>query len=152
AVGIRLDYQRDDELVFNATGEKVEQLLERILLLSQGAPSFRDFTTSVSTLRGKEYKVSIYLEREESNALHWHIDPIMPDKKSELLEIIREFDNSRDYESDELVVFSISNKDVGRLRARIQATRVAFAEYGSPGSKENTLSSGPVTISIYFTR
>ncbi|MFH1799397.1 MAG: hypothetical protein ABH891_00925 [Candidatus Omnitrophota bacterium] len=148
--GISLDYQRNNMLVFNAGGETIEKLLEQILSLSPDTPWFRDFTTDTSTFRDKKYAVSIYIEREESNALHWHIDPLVPDKKSEILGIIKEFGYSADYDSDELVILSIPSTGLGKLRARIQAARVPFDEYGSSESKVNTLSSGPITLSIYF--
>lgn len=153
ALGIRLDYQAYDLLLFTATGEKLEHVLEQILLTSQGASSLlRDFTSTVPTFPDKEYRVSIYLEKKEASALHWHISFALPHQKPQLLDIIQKRGGPIDYESEELIIFSIPGAEVEKLRARILAMRVGLSEFGQLELKEDLLVSGPVTISIYFSK
>jgi hypothetical protein len=152
AAGVSLYYQKNDMLVFRATGERIEKLLAQILSLSRGAAFFRDFTAVVPTLRGKEYNVSIYIGHGDSASPHWHIDPVTQSKKSDILDIVKGSSSSTDYSSDGLIILSIPSVEIGKLRARIMAARVPMSEYGSMESKEDTLSSGPVALSIYFTK
>ncbi|MFH1875425.1 MAG: zf-HC2 domain-containing protein [Candidatus Omnitrophota bacterium] len=152
ALGIGPDYQKHDVLVFTGSGEKIEGVIEQILFISENSSNFRNFTTNVLTVPDKENRVSIYLEHDEAGPLHWHIDPIIPSKKTNTLDIIKELSNTIDYESDELLILSIPEPEIEKLRNRIQATGVSLSEYGSMESQKRTLSSGPVTISIYFTK
>jgi len=150
--GIEMEYQKNDILIFTATAEKIGHALEQILFISHNTPSFRDFTSSISTFADKESRVSIYLEDDGASSLHWHIGPIMQDKKANILEIIRELSNSIDYESDELLIFSIPNTELINLLIRIQAAGVTILKYGSEETKKDTLRSGRIVISVYFTK
>ena len=150
SAGIVTDYQKQNIIVFSATGKKAEQVLAGIISNLEEKSSFQDFTANTPTIADKEYRVSCYLEDQQAGALHWHIGAGMPAKRGNLLDIIKEYSSSFDYDSDELVIVTIADTDVDALRQKIQAARVPFAEYGPKESKKGTLSSGPRTISIYF--
>ena len=151
AMGIRADYELAGHIVFTGTGEMVERALEQILSIFQSS-SIRDFTGGTATLADREYSVSICLEEGEARLLHWHVGPLRPGQKSSLLDIIRKQSNSIDYKSEELVVFSIPAAKLDELRRQIQVMRVSFSEYDYTKSEEGRLSSGPITMSIYFSR
>ena len=152
AMDIRPDYEGKNAAAFIISGEKAEQLLEQLLANARGASSFADFTPDVVTYFDKNYPVSIYLEGRETHTLHWHIDRLLPEKRSGLFEVIRELGGFIDYESGRFVVFSISDQQLENLKRRIQAMRVIVSEYGSAQEGEKILSSGPVTISVYFVK
>ncbi|MFC1807092.1 zf-HC2 domain-containing protein [Candidatus Omnitrophota bacterium] len=151
AAGVKADYQADNLLTFYSNGKKIEDLLGQILSLSTQAQPLNDFTSNVVTVADNEYNVSVYLEQDPIKTLHWHIDPIIDDKKSSLIELIKKHSSSIDYESERLVVFSIQDTELKKLRVKIQATRVPFLEYGYiEGRKQGSLSSGPIRVSVYL--
>jgi hypothetical protein len=152
AMDIKPDYEGDNQLIFTASGEKAEHILEQLLDMVRTKSSFTDFTPDVATYYDKDYLISIYFEEGETNALHWHIDRLLPEKRPALLKVIKEFSSSVDYESDKMVVFSISDQQLENLKKRLQAMRVIVSEYGSVQPKEKILSSGPLTISVYFVK
>lgn len=152
AMDVKPDYEGKNELIFTASGEKAEHLLEQLLDIIRSKSSFADFTPDVATYYDKNYIVSVYFEEGEANTLHWHIDRLLPEKRPALLDVIREFSKSVDYVSDRVVVFTISDQQLDDLKRRLQAMRVTIAEYGSTQSGEKVLSSGPLSISIYFVK
>ena len=152
AMDIKPGYEGKNELIFEASGEKAEHILEQLLDIVRNKASFADFTPDVATYYDKDYIISVYFEEGETDRLHWHIDRLLPEKRPALLEAIKEFSRSIDYQSDKVVVFSISDQQLDNLKRRLQAMRVTVTEYGSIQSREKILSSGPLTISVYFVK
>lgn len=149
--GITLDYQTDELFLFAASGKKIEEVLTQTLLSSQDIFFFSDFTQTVATLKEKSYRVSLYLESEGSLP-HWHISPLTLEQKSNLFESIRGLGGVIEHQKEELVVFSLQQTEIEKLRTRIRAMRVSFSEFGKPESKEDQLISGPVKVSLYLTK
>ncbi|MFC1624660.1 hypothetical protein ACFL28_05060 [Candidatus Omnitrophota bacterium] len=150
----RFGYQANDILSLAIKSEEIENVLEKVLLISQDSSALRlrDFTKTVSLLPDKEYEVSVYLEKANESVLHWHVDIRGEDQKSELLDIIRERSGYIDYDSEALAVFSIQRTEVQTLKSRILAMRLGFAEFGRTALKKDKLVGGPVTISVYFAK
>ncbi|MBU1853127.1 MAG: zf-HC2 domain-containing protein [Candidatus Omnitrophica bacterium] len=151
-LGIILDYQNNDLFTFIATGEKVERILEKILLSSGSTFSFRDYTSGVITIMDEEHDVSIYLEKKGSSALHWHISLTSSRQKSQLLDIIREKGGMIDEEFEDGFIFFMQRPEIKKLKTRIMAMRVSLLEFGDTGDEESQLSSGLVEISVCFTK
>ena len=150
--GVRLDYKEYNLFVFTTTGKKLEEVLEKIILTAQDKSALRDFTSIVPTLPDTEHRVSIYLENEKIPLLHWHVGLNLPHQKAQLLDVIQKSGGSLDYESEDLIVFSIQKTEVEKLKAKILAMRVGFSEFGKITAEENQLISKPIEISIYFSR
>jgi hypothetical protein len=149
--GITLDHQTDELFIFTASGEKVEEILTQTLLSSQDIFFFTDFTQTVATLKEKNYCVSLYFE-SDSASLHWHISPLALEQRSNLFESIRSLGGVIEYQCEELVVFSLQQTEIEKLRMRIRAMRVGFLDFGQQESKDKQLISGPVKISLYLTK
>lgn len=147
--GIITDYQTESLLVFTAKGEKIENVLEKIILMSSGSSFLRDYTPMVSVDPNQEHRVSVYFEKETASVRHWHATCV-PSQEQRLLDVIREESGRINYESEELIVFSISKDAIKKLKARILAMRIDFSEFDYAESKEGRLQSGPVEISVYI--
>lgn len=147
--GIIIDYQTDNLLVFAAKGEKIENLLEKIYLISPGSSSLRDYTPRVSVDPNQEYRVSVYLEKETASVRHWHI-ACSAIQKQRLLGAIPEESGRINYESEKVLVFFIPKDAVEKLKARILSMGIDFSEFAYAEFKEDLLQSGPVEISIYI--
>ncbi|MCM8780447.1 MAG: zf-HC2 domain-containing protein [Candidatus Omnitrophica bacterium] len=147
-------YQKYGIIVFNSSGRNIEGLVEKILLTCEKDCSLVNFTGTVFTPPDKERRVSIYFEYDKTNSLHWHIDPIISNNKSYLLEILEKISVDIDYKSDEMIVLSVPNSEIKKLKAKIQATGASILEYGHTEIKQEDalLTSSPITISIYFTK
>ncbi|MFH1867461.1 MAG: zf-HC2 domain-containing protein [Candidatus Omnitrophota bacterium] len=148
--GLILDYQTDNLFAFTAKGEKIESVLGKILLISPGSSSLRDYTPIVSVDPDQEYRVSVYLEKETTYVQHWHVTRASPVQRERVLDVIREESGRISYESEELIGFSISKGAIKKLKTRVLAMRIDLSEPGYTESEEGRLSSGPVEISIYF--
>lgn len=152
-LNIMLDYKTQDLILFNAMGEKIDNLIEKVFSSSQQGTPLRDFTAGTSTFKDKESRVSIYFENpkmQNSGVLHWHIGLMFHQQKVKLLDVIQSMGGSIDYELEEIIVLSIPKTKVENLEKRIQAMGVIFSEFGKLEAKEGQLSSMPVKVSIYF--
>jgi hypothetical protein len=146
-------YKTQDLILFNATGEKIDNLIEKVFSISQQGTPLRDFTAGTSTFKDKESRVSIYFENpkiQNSGVLHWHIGLMFHQQKVKLLDVIQSMGGSIDYELEEIIVLSIPKTEVENLKKRIQVMGVIFTEFGKLESKEGQLSSMPVKVSVYF--
>jgi hypothetical protein len=153
SLNIMLDYKTQDLILFNATGEKIDNLIEKIFSSSQQGTPLRDFTAGTSTFKNKESRVSIYFENpkiQSSGVLHWHIGLMLHQQKVKLLDVIQSMGGSIDYELEEIIVLSIPKTEVENLKKRIQVMGVIFTEFGKLDSNEGQLSSMPVKVSVYF--
>jgi hypothetical protein len=174
-LGINLDYDFGDILIFSASGAKIEKLLSVVPLIS----TFYNFNSDLKIPENKEMRVIMYLENEniemssapsveDSNSssvfvslekkndtttktLHWHVVSLAS-KQSACLSVIREFGGSIDYESEELAIFKVNKDLVEKLVERIQAIDGVFADIGRIDSVKNLPDYTPVRISIYFSK
>ena len=153
SLNIMPDYKTQDLILFNATGEKIDNLIEKVFSNSQQGAPLRDFTAGTSTFKDKESRVSIYFENpkiQSSGVLHWHIGLMFHQQKVKLLDVIQSMGGSIDYELGEIIVLSIPKTKVENLKKRIKVMGVIFTEFGKLESKEGQLSSMPVKVSVYF--
>ena len=174
-LGINLDYDSEDIIIFNAPGEKIEQMLSVIPLIS----NFQNFSSDIRIPGDKEMRVIMYLENEniemspepsakdskESNVLvslenknaatvkklHWHVASLKS-KQSACLSAIREFGGSIDYESEELAIFQVNKGQVEKLVERIQGMDGVFADFAGIDSIKSSSPDTRVRVSIYFSK
>jgi len=147
------EYKTQDLIIFNATGEKIDKVIEQVISSSKQSTPLRDFTTGTPISKDKESRVTLYFDNVETqivNVFHWHVVLMSPQQKAKLLEIIQSIGGSIDYESGGLFVFSIPKTEMEKLKKRIQVMGFIFTEFGKLESKEGQLSSIPVKVSIYF--
>ncbi|MFH1189365.1 MAG: zf-HC2 domain-containing protein [Candidatus Omnitrophota bacterium] len=149
ALNIRFEYQNHGVVAFSTTAEKAKDALQKILSVSPSA--LNDFTSAVNVLSETDQRVSIYLSGDADNDLHWHAKSGGSAKRSDLFNAVRELGGSVEYESSNMAVFSVPKAELDDLRVRMQAMRIALTEFGGSTSKDGVLSSGPVTVSVYFT-
>lgn len=150
--GIIPDYQANDLLVFTQTGEKLEELLVQVFLAFQEDSPLSDYTFQMPTLPDKNYRVSVYFEKQNTGIIHWHLSFALPYQKPKLLDMIKKMGGVIDYELKELIVFSMPKSKIDKLKMRILAMRLSLSKFGGTSEKKDQLISGPVKISIYFSR
>ncbi|MFA5146745.1 MAG: hypothetical protein WC515_05185 [Candidatus Omnitrophota bacterium] len=143
------NYRANDHILLTGTGPAIETAASRIQSFS-GASYFTDFTKDTSIPSKGQLPVSVYIEREASDVLHWHVGPVTPGQRSEISDMIHGKSGSVDHESEDIIIFSISTAELETLRGHITALGVPFSEFGRPASKGKLLSSKPVTVSVYF--
>ncbi|MFC1698872.1 hypothetical protein ACFL1I_02790 [Candidatus Omnitrophota bacterium] len=147
----RFNYQANDIYDFVLESAEIENTLEEILLISGDTATsrLRNLTSTAPILADQEYDVSLYFEKKDASALHWHISLTAEDQKVRLLDAIRGKGGQIDYDSKSLVVFSIQITEVAALKSRIKAMGLGISEFGRTALKKKKLAAGPVTISIY---
>jgi hypothetical protein len=123
-------FQSPDLIAFPAKGGGVENILEKIILASGGAGGIRDITPGVPVSPDETCNVSIYLQCPGAAALHWDIRATMPHQKGKLLELIREEGWKTSFESERLIVLSVREDGIKKLKARILSMRMALGESG----------------------
>jgi len=149
------EHKTQDLIIFNATGEKIDKVIEQAISSSKQNIPLRDFTTGAPISKDKESRVTLYFDNVKTqiaNVLHWHVVLMSTQQKDKLLEIIQSIGGSIDYESEELFVFSIPKTEIKKLKKRIQVMGFIFTEFGKLELKEGQLSSIPVKVSIYFSK
>ena len=150
SLGVRGQLASSDLLLFNATGEKVEQVMEQILAMASGKSFFRDFSPGALITPQKIYQVSVYLGPTESHLIHWDVVSVLTSKKSHLLKMIQQGNSQLMYQSLDCMVFSNTQAQVEEFRRRMGALGISFDEFGSLGTVEKVLVSKPVVVSICF--
>jgi len=150
ALDVQWVFQKDPLFVFSGTGEDVERTLEQMLSSAGAEPLFSDFTSRTPTVLTGVYRVSIYVEDSTDGALHWHIGPLAPDTKSRVRDIVQEFSDTIDYDSQELMVFSILPEKLESFRRRLRAMRVPLSEFGGGALLQGALRRASLELSIYF--
>ena len=157
-LGIRPDYQDSSLLVFNVKGAELDNLLEQIKFAFQRRNPLYNYTAGTAAFQERESRVSMYLENKKdkpSNIFHWHIFSAVR-QRPKLLNIIRKTGVSVDYESRELIIFSIARTEIAKLKSRIQtmvvSADVVFTEFGYLEPEEDQPASKLAKISIYFSK
>ena len=146
------DYQTNDAVIFTEAKERIENILEQIMLMPQDPPFFSDFTSKVPTIPGGTYNVSIYFQDKADAFIHWHIAFMAPHQNSQMLEIIKKSAISINYESADVIIFSIPKTEYKNFKAKILSMRLGLMEFGNPESEEKFVITGQTVIYVYFTK
>lgn len=152
ALGIQLQKQTSSLLVFNATGEKLDDLLKKIISGSKRESPLSNFTSEQATPPDKESRVSLYFQNEKptlSGDLHWHIK-LFQISRSRFTDIILKGGGSVDYESGGLLIISFPKNEVKNLYKQLGIMGAFVDVYGKGAAKENLLDSSPTIISIFL--
>ncbi|MFC1576921.1 hypothetical protein ACFL42_01235 [Candidatus Omnitrophota bacterium] len=150
--GDRVQYKDPDSIVFSIVGNKIQSLLDGIKPSHQGASSVRSYSIGEPVFRDKKNRVSVYFDGGDTAApegIHWHIRLRSP-VRSAIMDSISRAGGSIEFESEEMVVFSIQAQEVAALIAQIQQTEGAVFKFGlSEGDKDLT-GDNTVKVSVCF--
>lgn len=148
SLDIKPDYQDNDFVFFAASGDDLENVLNKINLISENGSSLEDFTPGASHLPHKKYQVSVFMVKKETGVFHWHIHLSMANQKLQLLKAIQENGGVVTYEFAEEVTISVPSSKIEVIKAKMPAMRISLSEYGNQVSQDE----GSSVISIYFSR
>ena len=103
-------------------------------------------TGAVEVVNARPALVS--LEKEAGSSLHWHIMFVSP-KKDELFDLMRAAGGLKEFESEEMVVFSVPAGEVKKLSEQVHSLAGVFADFDLKAAGE-TFADERVKISLYF--
>jgi hypothetical protein len=177
-LGITLDYEDQDFLVFTTTSEKIKLLREGIQFMDQlnlGLPelltqgTFPDMKIPTSIYFVKQGSLSSetldipsnqrrdalvsFEERTFSNYTYfdWHFLPISSQQDT-LLDVIRRRGGAIQYTSDEVIIFSVPGSGLVALAEEIQNMGSVFADFGNMEFNASSPMKGTIHIMIYFSQ
>ena len=148
SLDIKPDYQDNDFVFFASAGAELENVLNKIMLISEDGSSLENFTPGVSHLPHKKYQVSIFMVNKATAVFHWHVHLSMISQKLQLLKAIQENGGVITYEFAEEVTISGPSSKIGAMKAQMPAMRISLSEYGNQITQEE----GSTVISIYFSK
>ncbi|MEM7816619.1 MAG: hypothetical protein QXZ20_01760 [Candidatus Aenigmatarchaeota archaeon] len=148
SINIVLEYERNNLFIFKVAKDKLKTLLEKFALEKI---NFLNFTKYIDTnLVDTEYKVIIFLEDSSSRVIHWDIGQTSIEKRKEIVSLIKENSISIDYQSENFIIFSLSETQLKNLRARLEIFDISLIEFKNIDSKENIFVSGPISVSVFL--
>jgi|GEM_PF-3931645 len=160
-LGIQPDYRFGPLLVIRIAAEDVDRIRAGVAIDS----GVGDFTPSPRAERGIR-RLSIFFDRKNEIAaprsdgsfismervadacLHWHILLVLP-KKEEVFGFVRSAGGIREYESEEMDVFSLPSNAVAPLLARVRAMEGVFVD-ADEKAIEQLPAGEKVKLSLYF--
>ncbi len=175
-LGINLDYEDNDFLVFKAVSKQLKQLLDGVqftnkleldlpdFILEENSPDEKVpvsiFFINQAPLTVKAPSVPViekngvfvahrHLTPSNENILDWHI-LIIPSQQDALLNVIRQRGGEIIYASNEIAIFSISGTEISKLTEEIQGTGGVFADFCDTDLNTDSLLKGIGKILIHF--
>lgn len=160
-LGIQPDYRFGPLLVIRIAAEDVDRIRAGVAIDS----GVGDFTPSSRAEKGTR-RLSIFFDRKNEAAvprsdgsfismeraadacLHWHILLVLP-KKEEVFGLVRSEGGIREYESEEMDVFSLPSNAVAPLVARVRAMEGVFVD-ADEKAIEQLPAGEKVKLSLYF--
>lgn len=147
ALGVKLDYRDKEFFIFTATKEQLTGMLNQNPRVSQENSPLRNLGPAT---KGKHH-VSLYLENEETPAVHWHISAGLPGYRPLFKELVRKNGGTVTYKSGDEMIFSVLSLQAKDIKTQIAAMRIMLDEYGSK-EYEKEGSTGLIIVSVYFSK